>query len=108
MLLHFDKGPREFSGLMGSSCFYKCLLCPGSLTFISWERERLISHHIAEYSSPPGLCYTIKLCLWRRKRIEGVLAFSPSEVNWRSANSKRYRIATAAEIVEFNLTVYIC
>lgn len=30
MLLHFDKGPRECSGLMCSSFSYKCLLCPGS------------------------------------------------------------------------------
>lgn len=30
-----------------------------------------------------------------------MLEFSPSEVDWRNANSKRYRIATTAEIVGF-------
>lgn len=63
-------------------------------------KEKIDSDHIAESPSPP-LCCTIELCLRRGKRIESMLEASPREVDWRNANSKRYRIATAAEVVGF-------
>lgn len=93
-----DWGPLECSGMYVFIFLWMPAL-PRKLT-LSQERERLISDHRAESPSPP-LCCTIELRLWRGKGIESMLKFSPSEVNWRNANSKRYRIAPAAEIVGF-------
>lgn len=104
MLLHLGKGPMQYSGI--DVFIFLCMPALfGELT-LSQERERLISDHKAESTSPPPLCCTIELCLWRRKRIDSLLEFSPSEVHWRNANSKRYSIATAAEIG--GLTLAMC